>query len=61
MKQLNLVSCQLRKHIHKKVAMEHVRLPHVQERQFAITVPDQVCDVYLDREPLELSGGGGFI
>lgn len=42
MKKLKLVSYQLPKHAYKKAAQEHVAIPHLTDRQFAMTAPNQV-------------------
>ena len=42
MKQLELVSCQLPQHAYKKAAKEHVEIPNLLNRQFAVTEPNQV-------------------
>tara|TARA_R110002020_G_C16215717_1_gene767317 strand:+ start:424 stop:1272 length:849 start_codon:yes stop_codon:yes gene_type:complete len=42
MKKLKLVSCQLPKHAYKKAAQEHVAIPNLLDRQFAVTAPNQV-------------------
>jgi putative transposase len=42
MKTLALVSCQLPKHAYKKATREHVEIPNLLNRQFAVTQPDQV-------------------
>jgi len=41
MKKLDLVSCQLPKHAYKKAIQEHVAIPNILDRQFAVTEPDQ--------------------
>jgi putative transposase len=42
MKKLNLVSCQMPKHAYKKSAKEHIAIPNLLDRQFAVTAPNQV-------------------
>lgn len=42
MKELALVSCQLPKHAYKKAKQEHVEVPNLLSRQFAVTEPNQV-------------------
>ena len=42
MKELNLVSCQTRKHKYKRGGDERVDIPNLLNRQFAVTRPDQV-------------------
>ena len=42
MKQLDLVSCQVPNHAYKKSTKEHVAIPNLLDRQFAVTEPDQV-------------------
>lgn len=42
MKKLDLVSCQLTKHSYKKATQEHVAIPNLLDRQFAVTAPNQV-------------------
>ena len=42
MKQLDLVSCQLPKHAYKKGTKEHVDIPNLLDRQFAVVEPNQV-------------------
>tara|TARA_R110001583_G_scaffold130638_1_gene282331 strand:- start:19 stop:375 length:357 start_codon:yes stop_codon:yes gene_type:complete len=42
MKELELVSFQLPKHAYKKAAKEHVEIPNLLDRQFAVTEPDLV-------------------
>lgn len=42
MKRLKLVSCQLPKHAYKKAAQEHVAIPNLLDRQFAVSAPNQV-------------------
>ena len=42
MKTMNLVSCQLPKHAYRKAAQEHVAIPNLLDRQFAVTEPNQV-------------------
>lgn len=42
MKGLDLVSCQLPNHAYKKASKEHVAIPNLLERQFAVTAPNQV-------------------
>ncbi len=42
MKDLGLVSCQLPQHAYKKASKEHVAIPNLLERQFAVTAPNQV-------------------
>ncbi|WP_408900178.1 IS3 family transposase [Photobacterium piscicola] len=42
MKQLGLVSCQVKKHRYKKVENEHLNIPNTLDRQFAVTEPNQV-------------------
>jgi len=42
MRALNLVSCQEPKHAYKKSANEHVAIPNTLNREFDVTVPDQV-------------------
>lgn len=41
MKQLDLVSCQVPKHAYRKSTKEHVAIPNLLNRQFAVTAPDQ--------------------
>jgi putative transposase len=41
MRKLNLVSCQLPKHAYKKAPQEHVTIPNILDRQFAVTKSDQ--------------------
>jgi putative transposase len=41
MKQLALLSCQLSQCAYKKVAKEHVEIPNLLSRQFAVTEPNQ--------------------
>lgn len=41
MKKLDLVSCQLPKHTYKKATKEHVAIPNILDRQFAVTEPNQ--------------------
>ena len=41
MKALGLVSYQLLQHTYKKTSKEHVTLPNLLERQFALTAPNQ--------------------
>ncbi len=47
MKAMNLVSCQLPKHAYLKAAQEHVAIPNLLSRQFAVTEPNQVGVVML--------------
>ncbi|MCD9463227.1 hypothetical protein CJF25_09530 [Photobacterium phosphoreum] len=42
MKQLGLVSCQVKKHRYKKAENEHLNIPNTLDRQFAVTEPNQV-------------------
>jgi putative transposase len=42
MKALGLSSCQPGKHAYRKSTQEHINLPNILERQFAVTEPDQV-------------------
>jgi putative transposase len=42
MKSLGLVSCQSPKHRYRKVEQEHLEIPNLLERQFALTKPNQV-------------------
>ena len=42
MKSLDLVSCQLPKHAYKKATQEHVVIPNLLDRQFAVAAPNQV-------------------
>ena len=42
MKGLGLVSCQLPKHIYKKVLQPHVSIPNELSRQFNVNAPNQV-------------------
>jgi len=42
MREQGLVSCQLPSHKYKKATQEHVAIPNMLERQFAVTQPDQV-------------------
>lgn len=42
MKVLSLFSCQLPKHAYKKATQEHVAIPNLLDRQFAVTAPNQV-------------------
>ena len=42
MKELGLVSCQPPKHAYKKAHQEHVAIPNLLDRQFAVTAPNQV-------------------
>ncbi|MDF0533516.1 IS3 family transposase [Shewanella sp. A32] len=42
MKALSLFSCQLPKHTYRKATQEHVAIPNLLDRQFAVTAPDQV-------------------
>lgn len=42
MKELNLVSCQTRKHQYKRGGDERIDIPNLLNREFAITGPDQV-------------------
>jgi putative transposase len=42
MKELGLVSCQTRTHAYKKAAQEHVAVPNLLARQFAVPEPNQV-------------------
>ena len=42
MKQLGLVSCQLRKHAYKKSAHEHIAIPNTLSREFNVAAPNQV-------------------
>jgi putative transposase len=41
MKKLELVSCQVPKHAYKKVSKEHIAIPNLLDRQFAVTEPNQ--------------------
>ncbi len=41
MKELNLVSCQPRKHTYRKVNQEYIEVPNFFNRQFAVTFPNQ--------------------
>lgn len=41
MRKLNLVSCQIPKHAYKKSGQEHVAIPNILDRQFAVTEPNQ--------------------
>ena len=41
-KAMSLVSCQLPKHAYRKAALEHVAIPNLLDRQFAVTAPKQV-------------------
>ncbi|MBL4823604.1 MAG: IS3 family transposase [Colwellia sp.] len=40
MSELNLVSCQIPKHNYKKANKEHVAIPSILQRQFAVVEPD---------------------
>lgn len=42
MKALGLSSCQPGKHVYRKSTQEHISLPNILERQFAVTEPDSV-------------------
>ncbi|MBD3756365.1 MAG: IS3 family transposase [Gammaproteobacteria bacterium] len=42
MKALSLFSCQLPKHAYRKATQEHVVIPNLLDRQFAVTAPNQV-------------------
>ena len=42
MKKLDLVSCQLPQHAYKKATQEHVAIPNLLDRQFAVIAPNQV-------------------
>ncbi len=42
MKMLGLVSCQFPQHSYKKVSQEHVAIPNLLNRQFAVTAPNEV-------------------
>lgn len=42
MKTMNLVSTQLPKHAYKKATQEHVAIPNLLDRQFAVSKPNQV-------------------
>lgn len=42
MKKLALISCQRPRHAYKKAAREHVAIPNLLERQFAVSAPNQV-------------------
>jgi putative transposase len=42
MKKLNLVSCQLPQHACKKAAKEHVAIPNILDRQFAVIEPNKL-------------------
>lgn len=42
MKVMNLVSTQLPKHAYKKATQEHVAIPNLLDRQFAVSEPNQV-------------------
>ncbi len=42
MKKLNLVSCQLPQHAYKKATKEHVAIPNILDRQFAVIEPNQL-------------------
>lgn len=42
MKALSLFSCQLPKHAYRKATQEHVSIPNLLDRQFAVTTPNQV-------------------
>lgn len=42
MNALNLFSCQLPKHAYRKATQEHVAIPNLLDRQFAVTSPNQV-------------------
>jgi putative transposase len=40
MNELNLVSCQIPKHKYKKANKEHVAIPNILKRQFAVVEPN---------------------
>ena len=40
MTELKLVSCQIPKHNYKKTNKEHVAIPNILERQFAVVEPN---------------------
>ena len=42
MKQLGLVSCQVKKYRNKKSENEHLNIPNILDRQFAVIEPNQV-------------------
>jgi len=42
MKNLSLVSCQVKAHRYKKATNEHLAIPNTLDRQFAVTEPNQV-------------------
>lgn len=42
MKEIEITSCQHVKHRYKHGAKEHVTIPNLLDRQFAVTVPNQV-------------------
>ena len=42
MKALSLFSCQLPKHAYRKATQEHVAIPNLLDRQFAVAAPNQV-------------------
>ena len=42
MRELQLVSCQLPNHRYKKASQEHIDVPNLLDRQFAVTEPNQV-------------------
>jgi putative transposase len=42
MKDLGLVSCQLPKHVYKKVLQPHVAIPNELSRRFNVNAPNQV-------------------
>jgi putative transposase len=41
MKKLELDSCQIPKHAYKKASKEHIAIPNLLDRQFAVTEPNQ--------------------
>nr|ULG19869.1 transposase [Yersinia frederiksenii] len=42
MKELGIASCQIPAHKYKRGSSEHVEIPHLLDRQFAVTAPNQV-------------------
>lgn len=42
MKELDIMSCQHMKHRYKRGTKEHVDIPNLLDRQFAVTAPNQV-------------------
>ena len=48
MKQLSLVSCQIRKHAYKKSTAEHISIPDTLAREFNLFAPNQIwCGVII--------------